>query len=178
MDFFNKINWMPVIAVLLVIFIILMAVVIGLDNRNASNPSVEEPNSQPVEMEPLTILTITDQGDRVIVATNYCAVKYPYSLSDLVKVETINEDNKATLRFYTILNGMKMPLYDLVIGGQGEMLLGTITMGIREWPMYVVIHSAMPALDESSRFAFIAAQETINDVTTSMRENSNFEPAN
>lgn len=173
----GRINWIPIIAVLIAIFVILMVVVTNLDNRNINDPADGQQSSQTAAMEPLSVLTVTDQGDQVIVATNYCAVKYPYAMSDLVQVETVNEDNKATLRFYTTLNSMKMPLYELVFGGQEELLLGTITVGSRELPVYVVIHEVSPTLDDSSRFAFVAAQETLNDVTTSMKENSNFVPA-
>ncbi|MBE6959778.1 MAG: hypothetical protein E7448_03520 [Ruminococcaceae bacterium] len=177
MNFHGKINWVPVIAVLAVIFVILMVIVVGLDNRNASNPGDGNQNSQPSGIEPLTVLTVTDQGDKVIVATNYCAIKYAYSMSDLVQVETINEDNKAILRFYTVLNGTKMPLYEMVFGGQEGIPLGSVTVGKHTLQVYMVIHESMPGLDDSSRIAFIAAQETINDVASSLKENSNFVPA-
>ena len=176
MNSYGRINWLPVIAVLAVIFVILMVVVIGLDNRQAPDVSA---GSQPTEsgVEQLTVLSIKDQDDNVLVTTNYCAIKYPYSMSDLVQVETVNEDDRATLRFYTTLNGTKMPLYELIFGGREEMQVGSITVGQYTLPVFVVIHEAMPGLDDSSRIGFIAAQETINDVMVSLKENTNFVPA-
>ena len=79
--------------------------------------------------------------------------------------------------FTAYLNGTKMKLYELSFGDQSGMKVGTLTFGQNSVDVCATIYEPIPGQDEGSRIAFIAAQETFNDVALSLLENANFVPA-
>ena len=178
MNTYGKLNWALIVALLAVVLVLLIVLVAGLDNGKLSAETEREPGqatSEPVSGG-LEVLSIQEQDAQVIVTTSYCVVKYPYAFSDLVQVETINQDEKASLRFYTVLDETKLYLYELVFDGTGSIPLGTITVGQKVMGVSAVIHQPGATLEGDVRVAFVAAQETFNDVVLSLKDNSNYVP--
>ena len=189
MDKVGKYMWI-IIAVLLAVILFLLILLVG-NLEKARQPVIQEepgtsvstPTSEPSGPNQndvpgsLTIGSITEQGDVVIVNTNYCQIKYPYAFSDLVQVEAINQGERSVLLFTAYLNGSKVKLYELSFGDQGGMKVGTLSFGQNAVDVHATIYEPIPGQDEGSRIAFIAAQETFNDVASSLLDNANFVPA-
>ena len=178
MNKFGKINWALTAVLLAIILGLLILLLVMMDGGKPAdlqqNPGTTESASSAQGV--LDILSITDDHQMVTVTTNFCSVKYPYAFSDLVRVETVNEDAKTALLFTAYINGVKTNIYELVFGGQSGTKVGDLAVDGETVGVFVVFYPAVPGQDESSRLAFIAAQETINDVTASLRENGNFTP--
>ena len=180
----GRMNWI-LIAVLLVIILgllvtLLLVIENGREPARPDSPSTTEstPDAQTGTSEQLEIERIEEQGDSVVVITNFCRVKYPYAFSDLVQVEQINSDEKVALRFYAVINGKRMDLYELVFGGEGNLQVGALIRPYVLEPMlvYAEIFSEPSDLKEDERIAFIAARETFDDVVNSLQENELFVP--
>ena len=148
--------------------------------------SPTEPTTAPTEpTEPtqkrLTIDKIEEVGDTVIVTTSYGQVKFPYAFADMIKVEAINDDvlKSATLLFYLQINDKHCNLYAITFGGEGSDPVGAMELGENAEPVlvYVAVYGQPSGLTDGERQAFIATQETFNDVMTSLQEGENFVPA-
>lgn len=177
---YGKIN-LILIAVLLAVILTLLIILLGtMDNgQNSPKPSENPAYTQGAGSglgEELTILSVEDAGDMVLVTTNICKVKYPYPFADLVQPQVIQENGKIALRFCAVINNNNYPLYELVFGNQGTMPLGTLAVGTNSVAVTVNFFEAAGELSEDGRIAFVAAQETFNEAASSMSENTNFVP--
>lgn len=125
----------------------------------------------------LTVDSIEEQGDAVIVTTSYGTVKYPYAFSDVIAVSTENEENSARLIFSVLIGTEEFPSYTLIFNGTEGILIGSVAIGGENSavPVYVEFHEA-GNLGEEMAGTFNAVQETFNDVLTSLCENGNFVP--
>lgn len=134
------------------------------------------PQSLPDE---LVIQTVEEQGDVVVVSTSYCTLKYPFAFSDLIHVDAVTGESGAALEFTTVLEGVEADLFTLHFGGEGNHLLGTLTLGEEKKAVdvWVTFHEVSDALSSNYYSTFYAAQETFNDVVVSLAENENFTPA-
>lgn len=128
----------------------------------------------------LTIDRIEEVGDTVVVTTSYGQLKFPYAFTDMIKVEAINDDvlNSATLLFYLQINEKHCNLYAVTFGGEGSDPVGAMDLGEGLEPVlvYVNVYGQPSGLTDGERQAFIATQETFNDVMTSLQEGENFVP--
>ena len=183
MDRLGKFYWM-LIGFLLAIIIVLLVVLVGnLDKQSTMGGEYTPQNqvTQPGDLgkSALIIKNVEEQGDMIVVNTSYCQVKYPYAFSDMIQVEAINSDEKTALLFTVLLNGQKANIYELTFGGEGVIPVGEITLTPGQAPVsvYATFYEHDVGLSEELRIAFFAAQETFNDVATSLGENMNFVPA-
>lgn len=180
----GKMNWILIAVLLAIILGLLVTLLLIVDNgqgpEQPESPSATEstPNNPTENTQQLEILRIEEQGESVVVITNLCRVKYPYAFSDLIQVEQINSDEKVALRFYAVINGKRAELYELAFGGQGNLQVGALMRPNVAEPMlvYAEIFAAPSDLKEDERIAFIAAQETFNDVVNSLQDNEMFVP--
>ena len=181
---YGKLNWIVIAALLAVIVVLLVLLIGNLEKPQPpvdqdKNPSTEVTQpSEPQEIH-LEIEKVEEQADVVVVTTNYCEIKYPYAFSDLVKVEAVNDDGIMSLLFVAQIEESKIKLYELFLGGEKGMHIGSLTLSQGQGPVdvYAVIYEADANVNADNRITFIAAQETFNDVMVSLMENENFVPA-
>jgi hypothetical protein len=181
MDRLGRFYWV-LIGFLVAIIIVLLVLLVGsLDNKQ--NPIEEEQTPHTQVTQPsekiLTVKSVEEQGNMIVVYTNYCQIKYPYAFADLINVEAINSNEKTSLLFTVLLDGKKMNIYELTFGGEGSISVGEITLIPGQAPVnvYATFYESGTDLNEDMRIAFFAAQETFNDVAASLGENMNFVPA-
>lgn len=179
----GKMNWILIAVLLAVIFGLLVTLLLVMDHGQgpaqpqSSSGTESTPDVQTGIGDQLEIQRIEEQGDVVVVTTNYCRVTYPYAFSDLVQVEQINSDEKVALRFYAVVSGKRMELYELVFGGEGSAPLGMLILNGKALPLTANFYKPAADISENDRIAFVAAQETFNDVALSLEDNAHFTPA-
>lgn len=129
---------------------------------------------QPEEVV-LTVETINEQGDAVVVKTSYCEVKYPFAFADLIQVQAEGEK----LDFVLKLSGEEYPLFAICFGEGEGIPLGTLAVDGKAEPVAVWAQIGAPneaALGDSVS-TYYAAQESFNDVLASLMENEGFTAA-
>lgn len=184
----NK-NVRKMMAALLALVMILLA---GCGGKNAPAETVsvteqvvatEAPETTEVTQAPtvpqLTVESIEEQGDMMVVNTPYFQLRYPFAFADLIQVEAQTAGEVEELIFTAKLDLSEYRLFSLILGGTGDILLGTVMLPQREEP--VAVYATLYRIDEnlSSDFVntFNAAQECFNDVMMSLMECEGFTPA-
>lgn len=127
----------------------------------------------------LTVDSIKEQGDTVVVSTSYCQLKYPFAFADLIEVEAVNEQDRAELIFSVKLDLSAYKLFSVTFGGSEGILLGTMDIPGADAPVevYAALYQLDDALGDNFASTFNAAQESFNDVALSLTENEGFTPA-
>lgn len=135
--------------------------------------------TQAPEKPQLTIDSIVEQGDMMVVTTSFCVVKYPFAFADLIQVEAVNNGETGELVFSAKLDLSEYRLFSISFGGSGDIPLGTMVLPGREEPAEVC--ATLYQIDESLSADFVntfnAAQECFNDVMFSLMECEGFTPA-
>ncbi len=167
-------NLLVLSCILLAAALVILAVSLGI--MLGQEPAPEGQTGQ--QIGKLTIESIEEQGDKMVVTTSYCQVKYPYAFSDLIQVEAVNDAQGARLVFFATIEGTRADLYSLCFGETDNILLGTLKVGGNTVTVSTELFQAGQGLDKDLQYVFVAAQETFNDVAASLSENGNFTPAN
>ena len=145
--------------------------------HSAETSQPTEP-TEPEEAIPLEIVSVVEQGDRVVVTTTYGVVQYPFAFSDLIRVEAENNDSRSTLAFSLVMGETAYPVYALHFGGSEGMVLGTVTLeNGTSVGVYGEFAQFPESLPEADTVTYNAVQETFNDIVASLGENENFTPA-
>lgn len=136
--------------------------------------ATEEPTKPQMSVD-----SIEEQGDMMIVNTPFFQLKYPFAFADLIQVEAVDNGEVAELHFSAKLDLSEYRLFSLTFGGTGDILLGTMVLPQYDAP--VQVYATLYRIDEtlSSDFVntFNAAQECFNDVMMSLMECEGFTPA-
>lgn len=177
MNQYGKINWI-LIAVLAAIIVVLAAALLinGNNPEKPAAPGETSSTTQTLPSDALVIESVIERGEEVVVTTNYCTVTFPYAFSDLVKVEAVNTKDKIALQFFALIDGVDHKLYELNFGGEGTMKIGYLHFAQRMVNVYGTVYTPDSSLTGDNRLAFIAAQETFNEVAFSLTENEHFTP--
>ena len=145
-----------------------------------SEPSTSEtkpPQTQPSEEGTLS----APENEDVKIETPYCTLSIPYTFSELVDVEREKSENADSYVFKASLEDRSVPVYTIrfVSGNSSEAgdLFGTLNTD--EGSVRVLFEAFNPdqSLEGDDLEAFYAAQETINDVFTSLQATSGFTAA-
>jgi len=138
----------------------------------------------PDEMEqmtfvPLELEKIEQQEDRMVVYTSYAVLDYPFAFSDLIHIAVDNRDDQAVLRFFAVMGDTEYPVFNLVFNAESEIRLGTIFLNdmMPEVLVCAELCDADESLNAEQLPSFYAAQETFNDIVTSLTGNAVFTPA-
>ena len=183
--------------VLLAVFLIVRGMLPGdhqLENGGADSGKQEQVQSADHETETtvetdtsgetgdeqaaLTVDTVEQDGDMMVVTTSYCTVKYPFAFSDIIQVEAVQHNGKDALMFQALLGDGVYSLFCFVFDGTEGVPVGTLTLEDgTEVMLMLEIFEASTAMEGSFLNTFYAAQETLNDVIGSLMEIEEFVPA-
>ncbi len=151
----------------------------GVSQTQAISPTVKETQTEAtvVTNQPskaaLSIMSITEDGDWIVVETTYGVLRYPFAFSDVIEVEAFNEGETSQLRFYTKIEGQKIKNYTIHYNDNEGTAFGTLKKE-KKIPLSVVFEEPPAELQEDWKTTFYAVQETFNDVLKSMEENEKF----
>lgn len=115
------------------------------------------------------------------IETPYATMTIPYAFSELVSVQRAETETADSYVFYAVLEDRSVPVYTIhFIPGDGEMpgdLFGTLKTDDGDVRVLYEAFSADESLTGDDLEAFYTAQETINDVFTSLQAASGFTAA-
>ena len=125
-----------------------------------------------------------DKNEVVSVETSYGEVEYPIGYEEIVSSEQTTDDNAEEYIFYAVLNGEKIKVYTICFSAE-EMsdkgdLIGTTTnedgdtVNIYLLPEEDIVDDDMSDDDKNLIYA---AQETLNDVVSSISNWPDYKPA-
>lgn len=136
--------------------------------------ATEEPTKPQMSVD-----SIEEQGDMMIVNTPFFQLKYPFAFADLIQVEAVDNGDVAELHFSAKLDLSEYRLFSLTFGGTGDILLGTMVLPQYDAPVqvYATLYRIDGTLSSDFVNTFNAAQECFNDVMMSLMECEGFTPA-
>lgn len=127
----------------------------------------------PVPEGKFGIISITEDNEWVNVETTYGKFRYPFAFSDLVKVEAEDEGDSQSLEFSALIDDEYTIIYTINYNSDEGMPCGILMLD-KEIPVSVEFEEISDTLNDDWASTFYAAQETFNDVVSSMAENENF----
>lgn len=156
-----------VLAVVLVLMIAVLAVL--LKNQGPGSNAASQ-------MKELIIQSTAEQENSIVVSTTYGTVKYPFAFSDLLVVEAVTFADYAVLEFHAMIDDAEVKLFALFFNGTDGMPIGTLQV---DGDTYVVTSQLYEAenISDDNMVTFYAAQETFNDVLSSLSENKGYTAA-
>lgn len=131
------------------------------------------PDDQTAPVKELVIQDLTEQGNVMVVTTNYCTVSYSIAFSDIIGVKTETSKDCAKLNFCATIDGNEAALYTLLFGGEEGMPIGSVRVDDRVYTVTVLFHDG-DGIQEEGMITFYAAQETFNDVIASLKKSDTF----
>jgi len=145
----------------------------------ASTELLKDADVLPEEATGLLLHSVEEQGDRVVVTTSYCVLAYPFAFSDLIQVDVVDDENCSCVEFRALIGEEEYLLYAILFDSEEGIYLGTLdaTEQSDAVDVYAELYPVDESLNEDSLVAFMAAQETFNDVVFSLAENDSFTPA-
>lgn len=142
------------------------------DTQIGSVDAPEEMNAPALRIE-----TTDEDSKWVTVGTTYGAFRYSSAFSDIIAVTAVQHDAASNLLFTADIDGKEILLYTIRYNEDGKgIALGTLKLSDQAatMPVSVSFGDAPNGLAGNELATFIAAQETFNDVLTSMMEDSRF----
>jgi len=135
--------------------------------------NAEQP--KPVFCE-LTVDSIEEQDDMMVITTSYGVMKYPFAFADLIRVNAVDEGEVSSLEFAALIAEVEHPLFAIHFGGTEGILMGNITIPeeASERSVYAEFYAADEIALGEHVGTYHAAQEIFNDVAVSLTENQNF----
>lgn len=137
-------------------------------------PVAYDPNRGP--LKELKVNSLTRKGETMVVDTSYGEVEYPYAFSDLIQVESLNQDNQTALAFSARINNEDKALYTVWFNGSEGQTVGAFDLQDGEKPVLITVVFYQPGAElvGDDRTTYYATQETVNDVLTALQRNQNF----
>lgn len=122
------------------------------------------------------ILSITENDEWVEAKTTLGAFRYPTALADVLRVEAVSQGDTAALRFVARLAERDITVYTIHYNKAAGIRCGTFKPSdtAEELAVYADLAEAPDDVDADWTATFYAAQETFNDVLSSMAEDSRF----
>lgn len=123
----------------------------------------------------LSIISVTESGDKVLVETNLATVAFPYAFSDVISAEAINDPSGSYLVFTADCGEESAEIYSLVFNGNEGYNVGSLDVNGRNIAVSVLFYDSDLSGDASVTFK--ATQETFNDIAESLKSVSGYTPA-
>ncbi len=141
--------------------------------------NTEKTEQAEVTRKELTIDSVEQSDNMMIVNTSYGAMRYPYAFSDLVEIAAVNKEEQSSLEWYVLLGESKYLMFTVTFNGIDGTLLGTMAVenGKPAEPVYMQFFSADDQLEGADLETFSAVQEILNDVIVSLEDNAGFAAA-
>lgn len=163
------------ILILTAILAVLIVVALLIPKSTPDHPTgTNSTTGLSAQMEQMVIHSIEEQGELVRINTSYGTVSYPFAYSDLITVDPVTETGRVGLAFQVNLNGNLVPIYTLWIHGDAGVICGLLDINGVTYPVRMEFMSVPENLDQGHLLTFYAAQETVNDVITSLKDNPNY----
>lgn len=125
--------------------------------------------------EPTFPMTAEEQGENVVLTTEYGTLQYPAAFSDVVVVKAMEHGEGRALEFYGRIADQELPLFTIWFGYDHGDLIGTLVeedgTGVE---VYLEIFELEETLAEGDQNTYYAAQEIVNTVLASCMENARF----
>lgn len=142
-----------------------------------TQPSGGEESTPGSHLE-LRVESLEEVEDQVIVKTSYCEVRYPFAFSDVILVTAENQPESARLLFCASVNDAEYPMFSIIFGGTEGIPVGTLTLDDGTvLSVTAQVFAADESLEPDTLHTFYAAQETLNDVISSLMDVKGFVPA-
>lgn len=157
-----------------VALIVAACIFLGGGGSKEEGPVAYDPDRGP--LKELKVNSLTRQGETMEVDTSYGKVEYPYAFSDLIQVETLNQDNQTALAFSARINNEDKALYTIWFNGSEGQTVGALDLEDGERPVLITVVFYQPGAELSGddRTTYYATQETVNDVLTALQKDKNF----
>lgn len=162
-----------VVAVIVILAVALIGNNSGGDGDGDETQAPETKQEQSVS-DKLTVESIEENGDVMVVTTSYCKFEYPYAFSDLISIKATEADGHKALEFTAEIYGEEISLYTIWFESAKGVPFGTIKHGGETLGMSVEFAEAGETLADDALTTFYATQETFNDVISSLENDSNF----
>ena len=124
----------------------------------------------------LEILSAKEDGEWVTVDSTFGSFRYPTAFSDVLRVEAVEQGESASLRFVARIAAKDVTVYTLHYGKATGIRCGTLRLSntAEEIAVYADLAEKPAGVPDDWASTFYAAQETFNDVLSSMTEDSRF----
>ena len=143
------------------------------DEDNAISPEQSEPS----RLE-LTVESVEQEEQTMVITTSYCVLKYPFAFSDLIRVTAVEQDGLPALLFHAYLNGTEYPIFSIVFDGAEGIPVGTLELSDGTTVSVTAqLYEADGSLEQDMLRSFYAAQENFNDIINSLTDAEGFTPA-
>ena len=134
-------------------------------NGDASTP----PGQTYLPSRKLIVESVEQEDQMMVITTSYCVLKYPFAFSDMIRVMAAEQEDRAELLFCAYLNKAEYPLFSIIFDGAGGIDVGTLKLDDGTTVSVTAqIFEADTSIDPTMLTSFYAAQETINDVISSL----------
>ncbi len=122
------------------------------------------------------VLSATENGEWVEIETTVGAFHYPTALADILRVEAVSHGDAAALQFVARLDERDVTVYTIHYNKAVGIRCGTWKMSdtAEEIAVYADLTETTDGISADWLGTFYAAQETFNDVLSSMAEDSRF----
>ena len=146
----------------------------------------EEPTESDKPTEPekpkrkeLTVDSVEQLDNVMVVNTSYGTVRYPFAFSDLIELSAVNREEQSSLEWYVLIGQSKYPMFTIVFNGEDGELLGAMAVEADKpaEPVYMQFFPADDRLEGSDIVTVSAVQEILNDVIASLEDNETFTAA-
>lgn len=148
-----------------------------------TQPSIGETQTpETVQTEPspleLTLESIVEQDQMMVAVTSYCEVSYPFAFSDVIRVNAQAQPGRGVLTFCAYLDQKEYPMFCIAFDGAEGIPVGTLSLADGSTVSVTAeIFPGEESLDSDMLHTFYAAQESINDVLSSLMDAEGFVPA-
>lgn len=140
-----------------------------------SGKGTDKPAPTLEDTDKLIVMSIEEEGEWVTVTTSYGTMRYPFPLSDVIKIEAVNYGEYAQLKFSATVSEKTVPMYTLNFNKDSGIPAGELILPVSGEKIGVSVDFFEPeGLDENEQSVFYAACETFNDILDSFDENENF----
>lgn len=150
--------------------------VVQTQPSEAETEATETVQTEPAPLV-LTLESVEEAEQLMVVTTSYCVVSYPFAFSDIIRVAVEEYAGSEALMFRAYLNGEEYPMFCLVFDGSVGSPAGNLTLSDGSVvSVSVEIFPGEEFLDSDNLHTFYAAQESINDVISSLMDSQWFVP--
>ena len=138
---------------------------IGQDTT--SSDQTDDTTTPPIDLSVgLSVVSVTESGDKVLVETSLGTVAFPYAFSDVIAAEAVNDYTGSYLVFTADCGGKSERIYSLAFNSDTGSPVGTLDIEGESIGVSVVFYDS--ELKGDGLTTFKATQETFNEVYSSL----------
>ncbi len=185
----KKIKLLTICCIVLAVAVVILTALLLCGNSKNEAPVVlasdsateaaQVPNeSYATAQKELLIYEVEATNDDILIKTSYGDMRFPYSFSDIIRVDAVSNDTTKALEFSVDLADAVYPIYTISFTDPEGMCIGSLLLPEERKPYYVTVtlHAPDETLQGDDLLTFQAAQETFNDIWVSMMDNDGFTP--